>query len=99
MQDLRGGPAGSNPHNFVTAGGLLYFIASGAANDATQELYRTDGTPGGTVLLKSEVSYAFPIDHHVGPLADTVFLCRAPRQRPIRPSGVATPTCGRPTAR
>ena len=50
-----GGPAGSNPHNFVTAGGLLYFIASGT-NDATQELYRTDGTPGGTVLLKSEVS-------------------------------------------
>jgi ELWxxDGT repeat protein len=86
VKDVRPGPTGSAPHNFVTANGLLYFIASGTG-DTTQELYRTDGTPGGTVLLKSQVSYAFPIEDHVGPLADTVFFVPGPPSFQQLPNG------------
>jgi len=45
-----GGVAASGPANFVAAGGYLFFTANdGVAGD---ELWRTDGTPGGTLLLK-----------------------------------------------
>jgi ELWxxDGT repeat protein len=86
VKDLRSGPGGSAPHNFVTANGQLYFIASGT-DDTTQELYRTDGTPGGTVLLKSGVSYAFPIRNPAGPLADTVFFVPGPPSFEKEPFG------------
>jgi ELWxxDGT repeat protein len=50
VKDIRPGPEGSNPANLAVAGGFLFF----AADDGTSgyELWRSDGTPDGTVLLK-----------------------------------------------
>lgn len=42
---------GSNPTVFITYKGRLYFSAKSATDGA--ELYSTDGTPGGTSLLKN----------------------------------------------
>ena len=42
--------AGSSPRTFVEAGGTVFF----PANDGTSPgLWRTDGTPGGTVMVKA----------------------------------------------
>ncbi|SFD35321.1 putative Ig domain-containing protein [Spirosoma endophyticum] len=42
---------GSDPYGFVTYKGRLYFSASSSTDGP--EIYSTDGTPGGTVLLKN----------------------------------------------
>jgi ELWxxDGT repeat protein len=43
------GPNGSSPHSFAGAGGIVYFAA---VDDAGDELWKTDGTEQGTVLVK-----------------------------------------------
>jgi ELWxxDGT repeat protein len=50
VKDIWPGPEGSNPVNLAVAGGFLLF----SADDGTSgyELWRSDGTPEGTVLLK-----------------------------------------------
>jgi len=50
VKDIQPGGFGSNPANFVSAGGIVFFTA----NDGTTgtELWRTDATSGGTVLVK-----------------------------------------------
>ena len=46
-----GGTNGSNPTNFVLAGNKVFFLANDGANG--QELWVTDGTALGTVLVKN----------------------------------------------
>ncbi len=50
MKDIYEGPEGSNPSGTVTLTGQLYFSA--AANGTGSELWKSDGTPEGTVLVK-----------------------------------------------
>ena len=46
-------PADSNPSVGAAMGGYFYFAASDGTNGTTgRELWRTDGTPGGTALVK-----------------------------------------------
>ena len=45
-----GGPFGSSPSDLVSCNGYLLFIAKG--KDVDEELYRSDGTATGTVLVK-----------------------------------------------
>src|SRR5690606_30149212 len=56
LKDIAPGPRGSTPigrgianpqREFVRLGNLLYFVAHGPAGE---ELWRTDGTPGGTMM-------------------------------------------------
>lgn len=52
LRDINQGGAttGANPNNFVTMGSFIYY----SANDGVRgvELWRTDGTPGGTAMVK-----------------------------------------------
>ncbi|HXU34319.1 MAG TPA: ELWxxDGT repeat protein [Thermoanaerobaculia bacterium] len=48
VADLVPGPGGSTPRNLVAAGDAVYFFAADGAGDG---LYRSDGTPGGTVRV------------------------------------------------
>src|SRR5262245_48576637 len=52
--DLIPGPAGSFPMNLVNVGGTLFFTARDLTDGVThgRELWKSDGTPGGTVLVK-----------------------------------------------
>ena len=46
-------PADSNPSVGAAVGSYFYFAASDGTNGITgRELWRTDGTPGGTTLVK-----------------------------------------------
>lgn len=49
-----GTPQSGNPTNFTTVDGQVFFAAS--AGDFTQEVWKTDGTPGGTMLVKDVYS-------------------------------------------
>jgi ELWxxDGT repeat protein len=51
VADLVPGPAGSTPRNLVAISDAIYFFAANAADGAGEGLYRSDGTPGGTVLV------------------------------------------------
>jgi ELWxxDGT repeat protein len=54
--NIDGGNAGSNPYDFVTLNGNVYFLA----NDGTNEgLWKSDGTSGGTTLI-GDISAAPP---------------------------------------
>jgi ELWxxDGT repeat protein len=50
VKDIRGGNLGSLPRNLTNVNGTLFFTA----DDGThyEELWKSDGTPGGTVLVK-----------------------------------------------
>jgi ELWxxDGT repeat protein len=50
LRDINPGVASSNPTSFVTIGNTAYFAAENAAAGA--ELWKTDGTTNGTVLVK-----------------------------------------------
>lgn len=57
VRDILPGPSSSNPQSFVELGGVTYFLASGTGTpfgvtSATQ-LWRTDGTPGGTWRIET----------------------------------------------
>ncbi|MFO1471056.1 MAG: ELWxxDGT repeat protein [Turneriella sp.] len=56
LKDIRSGATGSNPYALTNFNGYVYF----AANDGVSgtELWRTDGTPNGTVLFKDFVAGA-----------------------------------------
>jgi large repetitive protein len=61
LRDLRPGTEGSRPHNLVELGGMVYFFASAASAEAQGEaLWRTDGTEGGTVQIKSLARRGLP---------------------------------------
>ena len=45
-----GTPFSGNPSNFTSVNGIVYFAASGG--DDTHEVWKTDGTAAGTVLVK-----------------------------------------------
>lgn len=53
VADLEPGTAGSNPLSLFAAGSQLYFTATfgDAVTGRGRELYRTDGTPAGTLLV------------------------------------------------
>ena len=53
VKDIRTG-AGSNPNDFVNVNGLLYFTADNGVNG--RELWKSDGTAAGTVLVKDIVA-------------------------------------------
>ncbi len=48
VADLTPGPGSSSPRNLVAVGDAIYFFAAHGTADG---LYRSDGTPGGTVLV------------------------------------------------
>ncbi|HJQ97939.1 MAG TPA: ELWxxDGT repeat protein [Candidatus Polarisedimenticolaceae bacterium] len=50
VEDIRPGPAGSDPFGALVANGELYFTADDGEHG--RELWKSDGTSGGTVLLK-----------------------------------------------
>src|SRR5262249_32169391 len=52
--DIIPGPAGSVPRSLVNVGGTLFFTARDLTDGAThgRELWKSDGTPEGTVLVK-----------------------------------------------
>ncbi|HWL44022.1 MAG TPA: ELWxxDGT repeat protein [Ilumatobacter sp.] len=59
VQNIYPGSTGSNPGNFVAAGGWAYFVASTA--DRGRQLWRTDGTTAGTVQAATLPQWAeFP---------------------------------------
>jgi ELWxxDGT repeat protein len=51
VKDIRAGSGNSNPRNFASSGGTIYF----SANDGTTgiELWKTDGSSDGTLLVKA----------------------------------------------
>src|SRR6188474_2100844 len=51
VKDLQTGTAGSGPHHFTDVNGTVFFAATdgGVYRD---DLYKSDGTPGGTVRVK-----------------------------------------------
>ncbi|MEQ1845807.1 MAG: ELWxxDGT repeat protein, partial [Nitrospira sp.] len=53
VKDIRTG-AGSNPSDFVNVNGTLYFTADNGVNG--RELWKSNGTPEGTVLVKDIVA-------------------------------------------
>lgn len=53
VKDIRTG-AGSNPNDFVNVNGQLYFTADNGVNG--RELWKSDGTAAGTVLVKDIVA-------------------------------------------
>ena len=61
VRNLHPGGNGSNPRNFTEVGGNLYFFADrqiAASNEsiARADLWMSDGTPSGTLILKKGVS-------------------------------------------
>ncbi|MFQ5507515.1 MAG: hypothetical protein ACE5F1_22355 [Planctomycetota bacterium] len=64
-----GGRLGSFPKNFTPAARYLYFTAS---RGTTPQLYRSDGTPAGTILIRTSAGRHFrrtPQDLNPGPPA------------------------------
>src|SRR6187397_2022865 len=56
LGDLYPGAYGSNPHGFTEVNGFIHF----SGNDATSTgVWRTDGTPTGTLLLAQGTAYTF----------------------------------------
>ena len=60
LKDIQPGAGSSEPNSFVSAGGKVFFIAnrgpysfSSAAEATGAELWVTDGTPAGTVMVKN----------------------------------------------
>ncbi|TLD68179.1 hypothetical protein FEM03_23995 [Phragmitibacter flavus] len=49
---LPGKDLSSDPQNFVSMGGKLYFSASGGMDGGGRELWKSDGTAAGTVMVK-----------------------------------------------
>ena len=49
LRDLSALPANSNPQNLLAIGDVVYFTATDAEHGT--ELWRTDGTPGGTAIV------------------------------------------------
>jgi len=50
VKDIRPGPNSSGAQNLIDVNGTLFFIADDGTSGV--ELWRSDGTPGGTVLVK-----------------------------------------------
>ena len=50
LKDIQAGATGSFPSSFVVAGNTVYFVADDGVNGS--ELWKSDGTPAGTVLVK-----------------------------------------------
>ena len=55
VKDILPGTLGANPFRMTSggaAGSTLFFVANGGTGDRNQELWKSDGTLGGTVLVK-----------------------------------------------
>ena len=59
--------AGSNPQKFAQVGSTIFFAASDTANGT--ELWKTDGTPGGTMLVRDILLGPFGCPRHANPEA------------------------------
>jgi ELWxxDGT repeat protein len=58
VKDIRSGPASSNPRWLTNVNGVLEFEAF---DGTTEDLFRTDGTAAGTVLIATNVDLGTPI--------------------------------------
>ena len=52
VKDIRSGAGASDPRDLESAGGLLYFVANDGASAHDDELWRSNGSEGGTILVK-----------------------------------------------
>src|SRR5688572_869721 len=52
VMDLQTGTAGSGPHHFTDVNGTVFFAATDGGGNYRDDLYKSDGTPGGTVRVK-----------------------------------------------
>lgn len=70
LGDLTAGPGDSSPRLFVDAGGMTFFVA----NDT--ELWKTDGTAGGTVVVKDFGPGVGPTELYLSDHKGTLVLAR-----------------------
>lgn len=52
LKDIVPGQNSSNPRNFTSGNGVVYFTANNSAGNTGDELWRTDGTEAGTFMVK-----------------------------------------------
>jgi ELWxxDGT repeat protein len=73
-----GGPGGSDPADFFIAGSTLYFSADDGVHG--RELWKTDGTSSGTVLVKDLVpggGAGDPREHAILPSGEVLFVAQS----------------------
>jgi ELWxxDGT repeat protein len=73
-----GRPGGSDPADFFIAGSTLYFSADDGVHG--RELWQTDGTPSGTVLVKDLVpggGAGDPRDYAILPSGEVLFVAQS----------------------
>jgi ELWxxDGT repeat protein len=64
VKDLKPGSAGAYPYNLIDVGGTLYFTANDSALGT--KLYRSDGTPEGTVEVADLASQPYSFTAQLG---------------------------------
>ncbi len=52
VKDIEVGAGASDPRDLESAGGVLYFVANDGASDHDDEVWRSTGSEGGTMLVK-----------------------------------------------
>ncbi len=67
------------PEQFMPAGGVTFFAASLLASGGDRELWRTDGTPAGTVLVKARLTLSSHFDNN--PLTKAITIMTAMTMR------------------
>lgn len=60
LVDMNITASGTYPKNFTVSNGQLFFSANTPAYSGASELWKTDGTAGGTVLVKNITGSAYP---------------------------------------
>lgn len=61
VKDVMPGPASSSVRQFTKANGLLYFTVRNARRTNSYDMYSSDGTSAGTILLMEDMAVASPM--------------------------------------